>query len=339
MNSGIYKITDLRNNKIYIGQAVNLANRKWRHWCFLHPDRYSINSLSTEFNMAIHCAMMESGNDNDFSFEVLEYCNRDLLNEKEQYYIKLYNSLMPNGYNQTSGGNCYPHLKGEQCVNHKITQNEADQIKYYLKQGWSAKQIQEIIPNATIGIISAINTGRNWVSDSEQYPLSKLNGVKILSDDEVRYIREQRSLGVSTVDLAQQFHTSTSQISSITNGKTRKDAGGEITKQFKFSEEQVYIFRSIYQIMSSSMKDLWRHSGFADKVSYDAFCDMLQGKTYTEYPILQRQEEYKPQNTQMKLDRYKQIQELYATKKYTKKEIAKIIGCSERTVYRALNYV
>jgi excinuclease UvrABC nuclease subunit len=40
MNSGIYKITNLKNNKIYIGRAVDLKNRKWRHWCFLHPNQY-----------------------------------------------------------------------------------------------------------------------------------------------------------------------------------------------------------------------------------------------------------------------------------------------------------
>ena len=30
MKSGIYKITNLKNNKIYIGRAVDLQNRKWQ---------------------------------------------------------------------------------------------------------------------------------------------------------------------------------------------------------------------------------------------------------------------------------------------------------------------
>lgn len=43
--SGIYKITDLRNNKIYIGRAVNLHRRKVRHWSFLHPECHKQSCL------------------------------------------------------------------------------------------------------------------------------------------------------------------------------------------------------------------------------------------------------------------------------------------------------
>lgn len=35
MNKGIYKITNLKNNKVYIGQSEKLNNREWCHFYWL----------------------------------------------------------------------------------------------------------------------------------------------------------------------------------------------------------------------------------------------------------------------------------------------------------------
>ena len=58
-----------------------------------------------------------------------------------------------------------------------------------LKEGASVRDIQRIVPSATIGIISTINSGRCWRKANEVYPLSRLNGVKTFSDEEIREIR------------------------------------------------------------------------------------------------------------------------------------------------------
>lgn len=65
--------------------------------------------------------MLESRNENDFTFEIVEYCDKEFLDEREQFYIKKFNTLYPNGYNKTKGGNSWPHVKGEEHYNHKIT--------------------------------------------------------------------------------------------------------------------------------------------------------------------------------------------------------------------------
>lgn len=39
-----------------------------------------------------------------FSFQILEECEIKDLDEKEQYWIETYNSLIPNGYNMIQGG-------------------------------------------------------------------------------------------------------------------------------------------------------------------------------------------------------------------------------------------
>ena len=60
MKSGIYKITNLINNKIYIGQAVNINERIGFHKKYDKPELYN-GSLAFEQqkNMAIHQAIMK----------------------------------------------------------------------------------------------------------------------------------------------------------------------------------------------------------------------------------------------------------------------------------------
>lgn len=96
VKSGIYKITNQKNNLCYIGQAVDLS-RRWKDHakCGLGIDTPASNKL--------YQAMMEDGLWN-FSFEILEECPREQLNEKEKYYINLYQSK-DFGYNTTKGNN------------------------------------------------------------------------------------------------------------------------------------------------------------------------------------------------------------------------------------------
>ena len=57
----------------------------------------------------------------NFSFEVIEECSIEELNEKEQFYIKKYNSYIDfpnsNGYNLTLGGDGTRKVTEEQILN------------------------------------------------------------------------------------------------------------------------------------------------------------------------------------------------------------------------------
>ena len=94
VKSGIYKITNQKDNMCYIGQAVDLA-RRWKDHakCGLGIDTPASNKL--------YKAMIEDGLWN-FSFEILEECSSAQLNEKEKYYIQLYKSY-EFGYNSNKG--------------------------------------------------------------------------------------------------------------------------------------------------------------------------------------------------------------------------------------------
>lgn len=77
--SGIYKIINLINNKIYIGSAVNFRERKNIHLYHLRNNKHHSQYLQKSFN--------KHGEEN-FVFEVLEFVeNKENLIEREQFYI------------------------------------------------------------------------------------------------------------------------------------------------------------------------------------------------------------------------------------------------------------
>ena len=91
---GIYKITNQETKECYIGQSVDIAKRWKDHAkCGLDIDRPQGNKLYQN--------MIEYGLWN-FTFELLEECPREQLNEKEKFYINLYDSNNF-GYNSTIG--------------------------------------------------------------------------------------------------------------------------------------------------------------------------------------------------------------------------------------------
>lgn len=92
---GIYKLTNLLDNKVYIGQSNDVAERWKQHIkCGL--------GIDTPQNNKLYKAMLFSGVEN-FTFELLEECSRDKLNEEEIYWINFYQS-QDYGYNMTKGG-------------------------------------------------------------------------------------------------------------------------------------------------------------------------------------------------------------------------------------------
>ena len=92
--SGIYKVTNQETDECYIGQAVDVAKRWKDHAkCGL--------GIDTPANNKLYKAIQEYGIWN-FSWELLEKCEKDLLDEKEAFYIDLYDSKNY-GYNSTSG--------------------------------------------------------------------------------------------------------------------------------------------------------------------------------------------------------------------------------------------
>jgi group I intron endonuclease len=99
----IYKITNLVNNKVYIGQSVRGVQQRFNR----HINDAMTDRLDTHFARAIR----KYGPKN-FIVEVIDTAEtQDELNRKEQYWIREYDSIR-HGYNETDaiykcGGNTY----------------------------------------------------------------------------------------------------------------------------------------------------------------------------------------------------------------------------------------
>lgn len=97
---GIYIIKNDINDKVYIGQSINIHKRIQEHFW------KSECSKDVSYNSALHTAIRKYGKEH-FYYEILEECDASQLDEREKEYIKQYNSISPNGYNILSGGQQY----------------------------------------------------------------------------------------------------------------------------------------------------------------------------------------------------------------------------------------
>jgi group I intron endonuclease len=102
----IYKITNLINKKVYIGQTVQeTVEKRWELHKRLAKKDKGCTALKEAFN--------KYGIDN-FKFEILIICFNEDCIAYEKGYIKKYNALVPNGYNISEGGNGGALFKGKQ---------------------------------------------------------------------------------------------------------------------------------------------------------------------------------------------------------------------------------
>lgn len=154
---GIYKITNTINNMCYIGQSKNI-HKRWNN----HKSVYN-NENAHEYDYYLYRAMRKYGIEN-FTFDVIEECDINSLNDREIYWINYYDSYN-NGYNSTNGGD-----NGKSYV--KISSDDLLKITNLLQN--SDIKIQSIADefNVSYEMIQGINTGRHWIRDIE-YPIRK----------------------------------------------------------------------------------------------------------------------------------------------------------------------
>jgi group I intron endonuclease len=118
----IYKITNIQNNKIYIGQTIRPIEQRFHR----HINDALNNILDTHFARAIR-----KYGKNSFIIEEIDSAQtQDELNKKEQYWIQYYNSV-EDGYNETDaiskcGGNTYQSKTEEEMeiIKEKIRQTK-----------------------------------------------------------------------------------------------------------------------------------------------------------------------------------------------------------------------
>ena len=156
---GIYKITNLINNQCYIGQATNIKKR------WTNERTKAFNPNDPEYKHTRSKAFRKYGLEN-FSFEIIEECLKEQLDEREIYWIAYYDSYY-HGYNETKGGSgCRANIS--------LTDEQVKQIRDYLKN--TDRTNADIAKEFGVGesTISSINTGQTRYEDNTDYPIRKL---------------------------------------------------------------------------------------------------------------------------------------------------------------------
>jgi group I intron endonuclease len=109
----IYKITNRKNNLIYIGCTINSLEKRFGQ----HLSR----CFTSEHKSKLYNSMKKYGQDN-FTIELIEECDLGVMYETEKKYIESYDSYS-NGLNSTFGGEgCLGYTHSEE-IKQKISEN------------------------------------------------------------------------------------------------------------------------------------------------------------------------------------------------------------------------
>lgn len=135
MKTGIYKIINLTNGKIYIGSAIDFRRRELEHYRGLR--------LNIHHSIALQRAYNKYGKEN-FVFEKIEYCEIENLIEREQFYI---DTLLPDYNTSKTAGSTLGVKKTEE-------QRAAQSLRQKGKKNHTPQQIEAIRKAHTGKIVS-----------------------------------------------------------------------------------------------------------------------------------------------------------------------------------------
>ena len=179
----VYKITNIKNNKVYIGITSSTMKRRWQE---------HINSaMNKSDNYIFHKAIRRYGKDS-FVCEVLEKnLSKEEACSRERYYIEAYDSFFSQGkgYNMTYGGDHNDHLAGGLSYQALVSDEQAQYIRTLLTDNSLTyndilKKIDLPVSEANWRFISDINRGRTYKQMNSKYPIRpdarKLNKINRL---------------------------------------------------------------------------------------------------------------------------------------------------------------
>lgn len=211
MKKDIYIIKNSVNHKVYIGQAKNAAERWLSH---IYNAKYEAKNHKDK--QLLHKAMNKYGVDK-FHYEILEYqiSNYD---EREQYWIREYKSIAPNGYNVLSGGS--GNGTGIESAGAIFKDNQT-LMKCISEISASGKSFVNIATKYRCSpeVISAINNGYRYRQDDLVYPLR--DTTQAYGNEIVKQIRYsiKYELDLTLKEIAEKYDVDLSQVSLINQGK------------------------------------------------------------------------------------------------------------------------
>lgn len=153
VKTGIYLITNLINNKKYVGQSTHIYKRWGVH-----------KNSNNWIDIPLYRAFKKYGL-NNFKFEILEECSKEKLDDLEIYWIS-YFDCFNNGYNLTPGGSNGGHYI-------KLSKELVEAIINDLKYSKLTGKELSIKYGINKDMISHINNGKCWKQSNLIYPIRK----------------------------------------------------------------------------------------------------------------------------------------------------------------------
>lgn len=145
---GIYKITNKLNGKAYVGQSNDIERRFKEH-----------QQKGESSRIPLDVAIQKYGKDN-FTYEILEECQLNELNQKEKYWISTLNTI-ENGYNCSEGGD--QQSVGENNGRSKITEEQVKKIRQAYAEHKKQKEVYEEYKDIlSFGYFQNLWQGRAW---------------------------------------------------------------------------------------------------------------------------------------------------------------------------------
>lgn len=266
----VYMLKNKINGKKYIGQTIRELN--------VRIARHLMDSRSS--NLPIHRALKKYGI-NNFDIIVLEKdIPKELLDEKEQYYIKNIDSVVTSniGYNIAPGGRT--------SVGHaKITIDEVDKItQLLLKNDLTYAEIGKKF-NVSMHCIYDINVGKSWFRENIKYPIKKIRH-QTSSDEKQKVIEDILNCILSFEEISIKHSVDKSSLYKINSGRLWKDKSRTYPlRKIDTINNELIINDIVHSIMS------FREIAKKHKVAYTTVSHLNNGKYYKndqyEYPLRQ----------------------------------------------------
>lgn len=192
----IYSYINKTNGHRYIGKTNNIERRKREHKSMAYNPRSHIYNT-------VWCKKIRQYGYENFDFVILEEANETNWAEREQYWIKYYNTFNGAGYNETPGGD----LCGER---QKVLTDDKIPLIYKDLIDSNMTQIEIALKySISTTLLSNINLGLKYTLDGYIYPLrknykteedySKLYDLLKNTDHSFRQIATELNIGESTV--------------------------------------------------------------------------------------------------------------------------------------------
>lgn len=209
MKKDIYVIKNRINDKVYIGQSKNAYHRFIQH---CKPSSAKENSLISK-------AIQKFGAEN-FWVEIIE-SQVENYNEREVYWIKQFDCIIPNGYNTLPGGEEPPTYYSVKSPNSRFeSEDDVNSIKNDLRN--SSLSLNELAEKYGVSKKSVlrINQGITHAKLNEKYPIRQTpNRNGKLTDSDVEDIIEILRYSYRQYeDIASQYGISISAVKQINTG-------------------------------------------------------------------------------------------------------------------------